>query len=145
MNAYAGVIEGFYGIPLWDRGSRLSYPSWLREHGFSFYIYAPKNDVFLRKQWSDDWPESERRLLSEFREECRINRIDFGIGFSPVIKDGSAEKKELAVRRAGEIDSLLHPEIFAFLADDIRFEERSFIARDQLELIRRILSHLLFL
>ena len=62
MNAYAGVIEGFYGIPLWDRGSRLSYPSWLREHGFSFYIYAPKNDVFLRKQWSDDWPESERRL-----------------------------------------------------------------------------------
>ena len=138
MNAYAGVIEGFYGIPLWDRGSRLSYPSWLREHGFSFYIYAPKNDVFLRKQWSDDWPESERRLLSEFREECRINRIDFGIGFSPVIKDGSPAKKELAVRRAGEIDSLLHPEIFAFLADDIRFEERSFIARDQLELIRRM-------
>jgi len=100
MNAYAGVIEGFYGIPLWDRGSRLSYPSWLREHGFSFYIYAPKNDVFLRKQWSDDWPESERRLLSEFREECRINRIDFGIGFSPVIKDGSAGKKR-ACRKAG--------------------------------------------
>ena len=63
MNAYAGVIEGFYGIPLWDRESRLSYPSWLRDHGFSFYIYAPKNDVFLRKQWSDDWPESEMRLF----------------------------------------------------------------------------------
>ena len=136
MITYAGVIEGFYGIPLWDRESRLSYPAWLREHGFSFYIYAPKNDVFLRKQWDDDWPESERRLLGEFREECRINHIDFGIGFSPVIRDGSEARKALAVRKAGEIGSFLRPDIFAFLADDIRFENRDSLAADQLGLIK---------
>ena len=45
-----GVIEGFFGKP-WSWDDRASYAGFLRELGFDFYIYAPKADRRLRKEW----------------------------------------------------------------------------------------------
>ena len=38
-----GIIEGYFGRP-WNFRTRGTYPEFLRQHGYSFFIYAPKND-----------------------------------------------------------------------------------------------------
>jgi hyaluronoglucosaminidase len=77
-----GVIEGFFG-PQWPKLDRLSYAPFLQKYGGDFYIYAPKQDSFLRKAWRNPWtPE----YLSELKELCEAfhrHGLKFGVGFSP--------------------------------------------------------------
>jgi hyaluronoglucosaminidase len=77
-----GVIEGFFG-PKWPREARLSYAPFLARYGGDFYIYAPKQDPHLRKQWRDPWDESYRRTLDDLRRTFQASGVRFGVGFSP--------------------------------------------------------------
>ncbi len=77
-----GVIEGFYGEP-WSWGERADYAGFLRKHGFSFYIYAPKADAFLRKKWREPFPKVHEEKLAKLAWQCHSAGIEFGVGFSP--------------------------------------------------------------
>jgi len=82
MNTQIGVIEGFYGKP-WSWEERALGAEFLKEHGFSFYIYAPKADVYLRKKWREPFPEGLEEDLTRLSAKCRASGIEFGLGFSP--------------------------------------------------------------
>lgn len=77
-----GVIEGFFG-PQWPLPSRLSYAEFLAETGGDFFIYAPKQDPFLRKKWRDQWTMEYLDHLKTMIERFHKNGIKFGVGFSP--------------------------------------------------------------
>jgi len=77
-----GVIEGFYGEP-WSWEEREEYAPFLKQHGFSFYIYAPKADGYLRKKWREPFPKDLEDKLSRLSARCRAAGVEFGVGFSP--------------------------------------------------------------
>lgn len=77
-----GVIEGFFG-PQWPMEARKSYADFLHQNGGSFYIYAPKQDQYLRKKWREDWSESYIAELSDLAKNFQSKQVAFGVGLSP--------------------------------------------------------------
>ena len=70
-----GLIEGFFGKG-WSWEARARYAQWLPRHGYGFYIYAPKEDGYLRKHWALPWPEAELEALRQLARQCRDNGPD---------------------------------------------------------------------
>src|SRR4051812_40601400 len=77
-----GVIEGFFG-PQWPAESRNSYAKFLNKFGGDFYIYAPKEDPFLRKKWRDEWSPEYLKKLKDLADTFHKEGVAFGVGFSP--------------------------------------------------------------
>lgn len=77
-----GIIEGYFGTP-WSWGDRTTVMRRLAPHGFSFFIYAPKADAFLRRRWQEAHPPEDIRALTDFSRACRETGVAFGIGLSP--------------------------------------------------------------
>ncbi len=115
-----GIIEGFYGRP-WSWEDRDSTLAFMQEHGYEFYIYAPKSDKFLRDQWKDAWPQAEFHRLSIFAQNCKENGIRFGIGLSPleIYFDFSRQAKNDLKRKIRLINAL-KPDILSLLFDDMK-------------------------
>jgi hypothetical protein len=77
-----GIIEGFFGKP-WSWDERREVIGALRPHGYSFYLYAPKADAFLRRRWQEPHPDHELGDIAAFASFCRDLGVRFGIGLSP--------------------------------------------------------------
>ena len=77
-----GVIEGFFGRA-WSWEDRHEYVSFLNQYHYSFYIYAPKNDAYLRRKWFEKWPQDIRNEIHELAGHYRSSGIQFGVGLSP--------------------------------------------------------------
>ena len=136
-NGQTGVIEGFFGRA-WSWEERADYARFLREIGFGFYIYAPKSDPYLRKNWRRDWPDSWARRIVDTAECYRDSGVAFGIGFSPYeiyLDLGSSAKKALRkkVRQLNAVD----PDILCLLFDDMRGDVPN-LARMQAEIVSEI-------
>jgi hypothetical protein len=115
-----GLIEGFFGRP-WSWADRASAVRFLRPHGYSFYLYAPKADAWLRRRWQEPHPAAEMEALAEFRDVCRAAGVRFGIGLSPFelhLHPGRGWQEALAVKLAQL--ALLKPDDLAILFDDMR-------------------------
>lgn len=78
-----GVIECFFGSP-WPRASRLGYASFLAKNGFDFYIYAPKADRNLRKNWLLPWNSDYRAELTLLAKTFQNAGVKFGVCLSPM-------------------------------------------------------------
>jgi hypothetical protein len=115
-----GLIEGFFGRP-WSWADRHEAVRFLRPHGYSFYLYAPKADSWLRRRWQEPHPEAELAELLAFRETCRACDVRFGIGLSPFELHLHPERgwqERLAAKLAAL--ALLRPDDLAILFDDMR-------------------------
>jgi hyaluronoglucosaminidase len=77
-----GVIEGFFGKP-WTDTARLACAEFLRPRGFDFYVYAPKADRFLRRQWATPFAAPALTQIGELSRQMRDRAVRFGIGLSP--------------------------------------------------------------
>ena len=77
-----GVIEGFFGPP-WSWAARRRYAAFLKDGGFSFYIYAPKRCDDLRLHWTRPWPEADWNNLTQLRNSYAEAGVQFGVGLSP--------------------------------------------------------------
>ncbi|MDC0662381.1 beta-N-acetylglucosaminidase domain-containing protein [Marinobacter sp. SS21] len=77
-----GIIEGFYG-PLWSWPERTRLMEALAPEGYRFYLYAPKADPYLRRQWDSPHPDQELAALTQFARRCQQLGVRFGIGLSP--------------------------------------------------------------
>jgi hyaluronoglucosaminidase len=77
-----GVIEGFFGRP-WGDAARLAAAPFLRARGFEFYLYAPKTDRYLRRQWREPIPPAELTQLATLAAACRQHGLRIGIGLTP--------------------------------------------------------------
>jgi hypothetical protein len=115
-----GLIEGFFGRP-WGWADRREAVAVLAPHGYSFYLYAPKADPWLRRRWQEPFPEAEIEQLAVFARYCRAEGVRFGIGLSPfeLHLHPKAGWKEMLSRKLGELDQL-KPDDLAILFDDMR-------------------------
>jgi hypothetical protein len=77
-----GVIEGFYGR-VWPWPERRLMIDFLAAEHFDAYIYAPKADTALRRNWRAQHAADQFAPLLALREQCRARGVAFGVGFSP--------------------------------------------------------------
>ena len=63
-----GVIEGFFGKG-WSWEARARYAQWLPRQGYGFYLYAPKEDGYLRKHWAKPWPAAQLEALRQLARQ----------------------------------------------------------------------------
>lgn len=77
-----GIVEGFFG-PEWSWNSRHRFCESLRAYGGEFYLYAPKRDRYLRKNWKQHHADEIWGKIKNLSTTCRQSGIAFGVGLSP--------------------------------------------------------------
>jgi len=90
-----GLIEGFYGKS-YDFTSRHELISSMAGTDLNFYLYAPKEDPFLRNNFDLTPNESWQAKFTEFISHAEDCGIDIGVGLTP-FKDKHIEKFDLKV------------------------------------------------
>jgi len=138
MKNQLGVIEGFYGEQ-WSWGERADYANFLRKHGFSFYIYAPKADGYLRKKWREPFPKVLEEKLAKLAGQCHSAGIEFGLGFSPheiYLTAFDLEAKRLLQHRL-DVFNRIGVDKLGILMDDMKGDLPDLAAR-QIEVVNWI-------
>lgn len=102
-----GIIEGFFG-PAWEWRDRHSLSGFLTDHGFSFYVYAPKADSFFRKRWKEPHPASEWNHLKLLSQSLAASKVEFGVGISPFelhndMSDSNRRRFQDKIQRISEL------------------------------------------
>ncbi len=82
QNVGIGIVEGFFG-PEWSWENRNLICQSLSAKSGDFYIYAPKRDSFLRKNWQQDHPLEIWQELQKLSLLCESLKVKFGVGLSP--------------------------------------------------------------
>ncbi|HWA62052.1 MAG TPA: beta-N-acetylglucosaminidase domain-containing protein [Caulobacteraceae bacterium] len=120
MPADLGIIEGYYGTP-WTWAARREQVSFLKPHGYRFFIYAPKADPYLRKRWAEPHPADMAAELRGLAEHCAAEGVRFGVGLSPfeIYRDFGDEAKAALARKLEELDSFGVQDL-GILFDDMR-------------------------
>ena len=115
-----GLIEGYYGGP-WTWPERRAQVDSLKAHGYGFYIYAPKADVFLRRRWRETPPEDTHEGLAGLAAHCRRLGVRFGVGLSPfeIYRDFNAEAQAALARKLAFLDEV-GTQYLGVLFDDMR-------------------------
>ena len=83
MSAFLGLIEGFYGRP-WSWPERDRMLQFASRHGFSFYLYAPKNDPLHRSRWREPYLREEVARFAALRRRCAHAGVELCLGLSPL-------------------------------------------------------------
>lgn len=120
MDLELGTIEGFYGRP-WTWEERESTIAYLAPHGYRFYLYAPKADVYLRRRWKEPHPQELAENLAALSARCRALGVRFGVGLSPfeLYAGFDDEAREALGRKLAFADELGIQDL-AILFDDMR-------------------------
>jgi hypothetical protein len=137
----SGVIEGFYG-QCWSWESREGYAGFLAGCGMNSYIYAPKSDAYLRKQWRKCWPDNEFQQLKQLSSVYRQAGLNFGLGLSPfeLYRDFDQQAKAQLKTKLKQIESL-EPTVLCILFGDMRGDLPS-LARHQVEICDFVASNI---
>ena len=140
MTPPLGVIEGYYGRP-WSWDMREDQARVLGGHGYSFYIYAPKADAFLRHRWREDHPPLEADRLARMAAVCAKSGVAFGVGLSPfeAWRDFGPEIKAALARKLAFLDAVGATEV-ALLFDDMSGEEAD-LAEAQVRMAHFVAEH----
>ncbi|MFJ2213709.1 beta-N-acetylglucosaminidase domain-containing protein [Streptomyces sp. NPDC101062] len=77
-----GSIEGFYGAP-WSHADRLDQLAFYGAVKANTYIYAPKDDMYLRESWRDTYPAERLADLRELIDRATAHHVDFTYAISP--------------------------------------------------------------
>jgi hyaluronoglucosaminidase len=115
-----GIIEGFFGKP-WNWESRMTGVDFLRNGGYQFYIYAPKSESFLRRQWREPIPRETLQHLSQLGARCQQSGIAFGIGLTPfeIYRNYDASAQASLRAKVAQINQI-GVDILCILFDDMR-------------------------
>jgi hyaluronoglucosaminidase len=134
-----GVIEGFFG-PQWPQADRLSYASFLSTYGGDFYIYAPKQDPYLRKKWREEWVETYREMLKNMVLHFHSHGIKFGVGFSPFSLGGTlTQEDEDHLRVKLSMMNELGIDLLGLFFDDMPTNEN--LANTQIQVLKLVKKH----
>jgi hypothetical protein len=136
-----GIVEGFYGRS-WPHETRLLYADYLSSSGLNTCLYCPKSDPYLRKQWQQDWPQSQWDELCQLSRVYRDRGLYWGVGLSPFAlyrHYGPAQRDQLRAkmeRLAG-----LNAPLLAILFDDMPGDVEA-LADRQAEIVADVASWL---
>lgn len=134
MTVPLGIIEGFYGEP-WSWDARADAVAFLGSSGFGAYIYAPKADAFLRRQWREPHPAGTADELARLAAHCKTHTVRFGVGLSPyeLYLDFDDAARAALGRKLAFLDAIGIDDL-AILFDDMRGDLPDLAAR-QIEII----------
>ena len=115
----SGIVEGFYGRE-WDWAARRAFADFLAAQGFNCYLYCPKSDARLRREWQRPWSADTAAALRDLAGHCRSLGLQWGIGLSPyaLYQDYGPRQKRALRRKISEINDL-GGELLAVLFDDM--------------------------
>jgi hyaluronoglucosaminidase len=135
-----GVVEGFFGRQ-WTWEARREYAPFLATHGCNSYVYAPKNDAWLRKQWQAPFPGTHLDALATLARHYAAHKVDFGIGLSPfeLYKNFSPSNRGLLRAKLDQINAVA-PDTLCILFDDMMGDLRE-LAHTQLEIMDFVTTH----
>ncbi len=71
-----GYIEGFYG-DIWEQTKRFSVMELMAKYGMNTFYYAPKDDLYHREKWREEYPENEYNDLKNLYDFATENELDF--------------------------------------------------------------------
>jgi len=77
-----GTIEGFYGKP-WSMAERASHIGFLAQLKANTYIYSPKDEVFARDRWREDYPAETLKALGGLVDAANRHHVNFVYAISP--------------------------------------------------------------
>lgn len=77
-----GVVEGFYGAP-WSHEARTDVLAFMGDQALNTYIYAPKDDPYLRTRWRELYPEAELSQMAGLVAAARTHHVDLVVALSP--------------------------------------------------------------
>lgn len=119
MTPPLGIVEGFFG-PQWSWSERLAVLERVATAGYSRYIYAPKSDRALRREWDSPYRGEWVAEVASFGRACKRLGVEFGVGISPYGLQDSPHETQLATFR-GQIAALasLGVDRIAILFDDM--------------------------
>jgi hyaluronoglucosaminidase len=135
-----GVIEGFFGRP-WSWETRYDYASFLKANDYRYYLYAPKLDPYLRRDWQQPWPIDEYESLKKLGEIYHQAGLEWGIGFTPfeLHYQYTDEQNVKILEQKVRYLNTLQPDILAILFDDMRGSGDR-IAQIQADITHRIMD-----
>lgn len=134
-----GVIEAFYG-KVWTPFDRFYMIEQLAMLGYRDYVFGPKAETKLRKDWRVLWTDEELSELVLMCQHAKSQGMSIGIGFSPMGLRGIAgvADREALKNKIKQID-LLGVDQLCILFDDMNcYSDR--MAVDQLESIDYIVN-----
>lgn len=138
--AQPGIIEGFFGRS-WTWEARQEYAGFLASTGYGYYIYAPKDDAFLRRRWQDNWPDTTFLQLQQLRHTYHQHHVDFGVGLSPyeLYLEPRNQRNSSLIKKVIQLNAL-QPDILCLLFDDMRGDLPG-LAEIQCELVQCAAEH----
>ena len=133
-----GVVEGFFGKS-WSWEARRHYAQFLSGNGFTTYLYAPKNDDYFRKHWTQACPQSHLDNLAGLARHYRSAGIEFALGLSPfeLFRDFSTTGKQALEVKLAEINAI-NPDTLCILFDDMQGAQDD-LAREQLCIMESVM------
>ena len=83
-----------------------------------FFIYAPKNDPFLREKWREPWPESQLQALKSLSAAFKAKGIRFGIGLTPFKVKTLSQEVQRDLKAKVSLINEVQPALLSILFDD---------------------------
>jgi hyaluronoglucosaminidase len=135
MTPALGIIEGYFGTP-WTWADRTHVMQTLAKHGYDYFIYAPKADSSLRRNWQADFTADQKQQLTGFAAACKSSAVRFGVGLSPyeAFADFNADVRAALVRKIHQLNDVGVQQL-AILFDDMHGAQDD-LADQQAEILR---------
>ncbi len=132
-----GIIEGFYGR-YYSFDERVMLLNFLQKYNYDFYIYAPKNDRNLRRDYLQKHEDKTSDLLIKTSDIANSLNISFGMGISPInLTNEYEEKKDLFLERVLYLVKTYKLKILALLFDDVILDKDD-LAKRQNQIIKDV-------
>lgn len=133
-----GAVEGFFG-PEWSWKNRHLFCESLSSYGGNFYIYAPKRDSFLRKNWQQNHPAEIWNELKVLSSKCQKLDVNFGVGLSPfeIHNHWNEATKQLLRKKIQQLEEL-NIKYLGLFFDDMRGADN--LADKQIEILSYVQS-----
>ena len=114
-----GIVEGYYGRT-WAHDDRRGAIAAASTMGLNAFLYCPKSDEYLRRQWQDDWPAEQWLELQLTADHCAALQVQFGVGLSPyALYTAYGQSQRRALKRKIERLNALEAPLLAVLFDDM--------------------------
>lgn len=131
-----GIFEGFFG-PAWSDEGRRQLAGFMGEHGFGFYVYAPKADPHLRRQWRAEWPDSFLIKLRDLSGMFRRQGVRFGVGLSPFGMDSESSGDLKLLQEKVQLIREIGVDQIGVFFDDMKWEEGALASQlDTLQVVQ---------
>ncbi|MGL4740112.1 MAG: beta-N-acetylglucosaminidase domain-containing protein [Sarcina sp.] len=116
-----GIIEGFYGEP-WSFDTKKLAIEFLNENRMNTYMYAPKDDLYHRDKWREEYPSKIFNEIVQLKAFCDNKFVDFYYCISPGKDIDVTNKKDIDIL-CKKIKALIDIGVkdFALLLDDIDY------------------------